>query len=154
MRDFIRIVRYAKPKFAPVNTLTEFDRGWISGLIDGDGSIHMGQSVGQWDIYVAVSNTNLPMLEYLMDMTGQGFIVLKSKVTKDHKAIFEYRLKARNALRDLLPLLKLYDKDSQRKLVVEALDILIRKELEVEYNEERLEQIEAEVKQLNKRGPA
>jgi len=116
----------------------------------------MGQSVGQWDIYVAVSNTNLPMLERLTDMVGQGFIVLKSKVTKEHKAIFEYRLKARNALRDLLPLLKFYDKDSQRKLVVEALDLLLRKELDIltSNEENRLFTLEAEVKQLNKRGPA
>ena len=153
MNDFIRIVRYAKPKFAPVNTLTEFDRGWIGGLIDGDGSIHMGISLGNWDIYVAISNTNLRMLEFLADMIGQGFIILKSEGTEKHKAIYEYRLKARNALRALLPILKLYDKDEQRKLVAEALDILLYKEVGVEYSEKRLEQIGAEVLQLNKRGP-
>lgn len=155
MNDFIRIVRYAKPKFAPVNKLTEFNRGWISGLIDGDGSIHMGLSLGNWDIYVAISNTNLRMLEFLSDMIGQGFVVLKSEKTDKHKAIFEYRLKARNALRDLLPLLKLYDKDGQRKLVVEALDLLLKKELDIlsPSGEQRLFALEAEVKQLNKRGP-
>ena len=155
MKDFIRIIRYAKPKFAPVNKLSEFDRGWISGLTDGDGSIHMGLSLGNWDIYVAISNTNLRMLEFLSDMIGQGFIVLKSEETEKRKAIFEYRLKARNALRDLLPLLKLYDKDGQRKLVIEALDLLLKKELDILTVPEgqRLFDIEAEVKQLNKRGP-
>lgn len=148
MRDFIRIVRYAKPKFAPINKLSEFDRGWISGLVDGDGGLHFGRSKGKWDIYLYVSNTNLSMLEFLADMIGQGFIILKSEASETHKACYEYRVKAQNALADLLFVLKLHDKEGQRKLMLEA---LVRS---YEISDLRMEEIEREVKQLNLRGPS
>jgi len=55
-----------------------FNDGWLSGLIDSDGSIYFNESSGQ--VFIAISQRNKFLLEPLIDIYGGRVDILSPKI--------------------------------------------------------------------------
>jgi len=148
-----------------VKVLSEYERGWLEALTDGEGTLGLQkvQNVPRtrrsyvWEVRAYVSNTNRMLLEKLRQIVGEGSIVVHDRHPNHPKYKTSYRFQfSRNSLRVLLPQLHLVTKDRQRILLLEALALLGQHYypghgMSPEVYE-RLVQIWAEMRRLNKRG--
>lgn len=145
-----------------MNTLSEYEKGWISGLIDGEGCINFcryGGHNGHYIKYKAalfITNTNLELLQKIQIVIGSGTIASPKVNLSERKQIYVYMIPP-NIQRELLPQITLVAKEKQRVLLLEALSLLTGKggqgHLRDEQKDKRLTKIFYELKSLNRRGP-
>ena len=88
----------AKPGVA--RTLTPEAAAYIAGLIDGEGTVtltrtHAGENRRP---VVSVANTELPLLQFLVDHVGVGKITRKRVVSDLHTPSYCYAVSSRQAL--------------------------------------------------------
>lgn len=113
----------AKAQYRKVNTLSVADKAYIAGIIDGEGTVTLTtkQKGGTEHLSVTVSNTELPLLKYLLKVIGAGRITNKRAYKAHHSLSYTYGVFNRQAL-DLLeqvyPYLRTY-KSKRAKLVIE-----------------------------------
>lgn len=113
------------------NTLSEYEKGFLEGLIDGEGSLKVDRRYdgkGTVSCVLIISNNYLPLLQKAQKIIGDGSIqpVNQRGHRKDgspYDAHYELRVYA-NALRWLLPQLNLMVKEDRRKKMLEILSLI------------------------------
>lgn len=73
---------------AVVKELAPTDAAYVAAMIDGEGSISLTQDRHTLALRVNVANTDLPMLEWIRDMTGVG--VINSKTSDATRRAIHY----------------------------------------------------------------
>lgn len=144
---------------------TEWERGWLEGLIDGEGAIGMskirepGHGRGfVWRPYVTISNTCFPLMEKLSHVLGGvGVYIAERPGRGNRRTAYGIRVTP-GRIRWLLPQLKLVVKEQQRLLVLEALKLVGEHHPRPgvrgasSQNDARLMEIYESLRQLNARG--
>lgn len=141
-----------------MNNLTEYDLGWIAGLIDGEGSISIKQTF-KYNKYtysseVRASNTVKEFLERLRDLTRLGNIT-SYQPKNNRKIIWYWRLNTDDQLIFLNIITPyLYGKKNQAELLVEYLNLPSYKKNEKEQEQILIKKsvIYYELRELNKKG--
>ena len=138
--------------------LTGFERGYLSGIIDGEGTIGLyrrkrwdahGQGFA-WRLELRVHNTFQPLVQRVGSIAGQGKVSMSRPARKPHhKDGWEWR-GGGDTLRWLLPQLELVAKKRHRVLALETLSLLENNRNGK--NNERITEIADELKMLNRRG--
>ncbi len=110
-------------KTGSTRKLTPEAAAYIAGLIDGEGTItltrnHVGENRR---LAVSVANTELPLLQFLIDHIGVGKITRKCVVSDRHTPSYCYAIASRQALAllvQVVPYLRSY-KRQRAELVLE-----------------------------------
>lgn len=77
--------------------MTEFEKGYIAGIIDGEGSICLTKQ-GKWrHPTIQISSTTKEMLEYVQSIIG-GTISLKNERNTSHKQAYAYKIDYQRAI--------------------------------------------------------
>jgi len=102
--------------------LTKYERGFLEGLIDGEGCLYVYRSQQQkkwkhWHVRLAISNNSKELLEKVERIVGKG-----SWACKNGKS-WELRYSS-NTLRWLLPQLSLIVNRAKKERVLKVLEIL------------------------------
>ncbi len=116
-----------------MNKLTQYQKGWLSALIDGEGSISLLKEKRlkfkagyTYKARLNVGSTDLRLLQETKKIIGGGCIIKankKHREDKGYKPFWNLDISA-NIIRDIFPQIKLVIKDKQRKLLLEALKII------------------------------
>lgn len=111
MADY-KITRKLKPEVA----------AYIAGLIDGEGTITLSRRHANEhrQLVVSIANTELPLLEFVLEQTGTGKITRKRTVSVKHTPSFCYSVSNRQALallRQLQPYLRSYKRQRAQLIV-------------------------------------
>jgi len=143
---------------------TERERGWLEGIIDGEGhiSIHkhfVKNNRFQWIFRLCISNTNLDLCKKIGNMVNGRISITPENKEMNHKTSYVFYV-YRNNMKNVLSQLKLVAKEKQRKLILEALILSDNiKYVKDGYNltrpkehDEKMENIWKEIKKLNRRG--
>ena len=103
-------------------SLSEYERGYISGIIDGEGSIFIyKRKTRQYCLMLAVTNTNRELLEEIKFLIGGQIQTVKRR--GNHKTCYILQVHS-NGLRRLLPNIRLLVKEEQRLLALYMLELL------------------------------
>lgn len=140
---------------------SDYNRGRLEMAIDCEGCLSLNKAKinwgkrFQWLPRLVIDNTNKKLLETLKEISGGlGNVGPMRGATGNWKATYYWQLHA-NALRVILPQLKLVIKEEQRILLLEALQLIEENRYHsiCSYeNEVRLEQIYEDMENLNHRG--
>ena len=99
--------------YKEVRLLEQTDAAYIAGIIDGEGTVtlsrrHLSENR---HLVISISNTDRPLLEYVMNSVGVGKITGKKTYQSHHTASYTYSISNRQALallKQILPYLKTY----------------------------------------------
>jgi hypothetical protein len=106
------------------NALSIADAAYIAGFIDGEGSIMLVGRTGAdttLNLRVSVANTDRPILEWLVEVIGVGWVYRQRDEDEKHRASWAYRCHAEGAetlLRQIRPYLRI--KAAQADMAIEA----------------------------------
>ena len=80
--------------------MAKVDAAYIAGLIDGEGTITLSRRHRSENrhLVISISNTDRPLLEYVLDSVGAGKITGKKTYQPHHTASFTYTISNRQAL--------------------------------------------------------
>ena len=141
--------------------LSDLERGYLSGMIDGEGTISIVRDPDpkikfgiSHMLNCTISNTNLEVLQYIRKLClNQGSISPRKPSSLNGKVGYAYRIPV-CVLRNVLPQLQLIIKKEQQKFMLEALQLrgTFKARTQEEFN--RLDEIVLEFRRLNKRGIA
>lgn len=89
MADY-KITRKLKPEVA----------AYIAGLIDGEGTVTLSRRHANEhrQLVISIANTELPLLEFVLEQAGAGKITRKRTVSKLHTPSYCYSISNRQAL--------------------------------------------------------
>jgi hypothetical protein len=89
--------------YKKTNKLSPVNAAYLAGLVDGEGSITLTKLSRnrQRGLAVTISNTELMILQYVLDIVGVGKITNKRKSKINHTPNYTYQITNRQAL-DLL----------------------------------------------------
>lgn len=99
--------------------MTEIEKAWLAGFIDGEGcislaKINLKQEYGAWIPTLYITNTNLPVLKYIQKLIGEkGFLNKGYKSTPRAKLCYRIVYQShsvRRILTTLLPFLRIKHK--------------------------------------------
>lgn len=99
--------------YREVKVLHQTDAAYIAGLVDGEGTVTLSRRHRNENrhIVVSISNTERPLLEYVLSSVGAGKITGKRTYQPQHTASYTYTISNRQALRlldQIFPFLKTY----------------------------------------------
>lgn len=139
-----------------VRTLTTQERYYLAGIIDGEGSIHIGKSGKNFYVAVQIGNTSIKLVETCRKLIGARMKFTERRepnLARNQKPVWIYEIRSRPDVQKLLEQLKdiLIVKREQCNLVLRFIDILNHRPKLHEYPKECYE-IYAKVKALNHRG--
>lgn len=145
--------------------LTDYERGWIEALIDGEGSLSLfsdkrpHQELGcSFKPTLSIGSNDRPLVERARTIIGAGSIRANNAAARMN-VLWQYTLQS-HGLRWLLPQLSLVLKERQRLLLLEALDLLAARNggrgrwSRDPLSGPRLLAIKADMTRLNRRGRA
>ena len=109
--------------YQKVNVLSEPERAYLAGIIDGEGTVTLSvkQKGGTRHLSVTVSGTDSVLMHYLPKVIGAGRITNKRTYKEHHTPAFTYSIYSRQAidlLSQILPYLRTY-KAKRAKLALE-----------------------------------
>jgi O-phosphoseryl-tRNA(Cys) synthetase len=86
--------------YKEVKLLDQTDSAYIAGLIDGEGTVTLSRrhSNENRQLVVSISNTDRPLLEYVLSTVGAGKITGKRVSQPHHTPSFTYTISNRQAL--------------------------------------------------------
>jgi hypothetical protein len=86
--------------YKEVKLLAPVDAAYIAGLIDGEGTITLSRRHRNENrqLVVSISNTEMPLLEYVLSTVGAGKITCKRTYKPHHTVSFVYSISNRQAL--------------------------------------------------------
>jgi len=86
--------------YKEVKSLDQTDAAYIAGLIDGEGTVTLSRRHRSENrqLVVSISNTDRPLLEYVLDTVGAGKITGKRTYQSHHTASYTYTISNRQAL--------------------------------------------------------
>lgn len=145
-------------------TMTATEAAYFAGFVDGEGTITVirsrqadRRSGWKYQPTVNVANSDLPILRWLRDTCGNGWIKsnFHKKVLAHHRTVYQLRLTAnqmRHVLPQLLPYLRV--KKTQAVLLLEFLEFTKRRDGLARSDEywARLEDIRCRLSTMNPRG--
>lgn len=146
-----------------MNPWTEYDKGWLSALIDADGSLSLLKDKRPRNLIgygykprVNIGNTKVAILEKAQSLLGGAIIKHPEKFREDRGWSPFYNLDiSANNLRIALPQLRFVIKERQRILLIRALEILARHKGKgnprTQEELDELELIYLEIRKLNNR---
>jgi hypothetical protein len=110
--------------YRTVNALSLADAAYIAGLVDGEGTITLSRKHAneRRQLVISISNTELPILDFVLRQVGAGKITTKKTVKAQHSPSFTYAIWNRQALSLLVqaaPFLRSY-KRHRAQLVRES----------------------------------
>src|ERR1700747_2590374 len=144
--------------------LSETDRAYLAGIIDGEGSIMMihhkprpngnGTKWEYWVLRVSVANTDIRLIIWLLEKFGGGFSTGKNKRPnqKDH---YQWRLDSKRAepiLRAALPYLILKREQAELALKMISTYKLVGCKGHPPETIEYRRELATRIKELNRRG--
>lgn len=133
--------------------LSEHERGFIEGMIEGEGCLTMYGRPSGWDVSLVIASTTPQLLERIHQVIGSGLLIRHRPKNLKWKPRFTLKF-SHNTMRWLLPQLSLITKEKQRLLVLEALSLMRghggSKNREI--ITKRLGEIRDEIQKYNKRG--
>ena len=140
--------------------MNDYDLGWLSALIDGEGSIGMRKNHSavhrrgfSWRPLLEIGNTDVNLLEAATSIVGGGTIRRHKPKSERCRPYYMVVIGA-NLLRQVLPEIHLITKEQHRLLLLEALDLLAEHSSWGRTPHDiRLEEIYKELRRLNRRGP-
>ncbi|MDC1288082.1 LAGLIDADG family homing endonuclease [Gammaproteobacteria bacterium] len=99
--------------YKEVKLLAQTDTAYIAGLIDGEGTVTLSRRHRNENrqLVVSISNTDRPLLEYVLTSIGAGKITGKITYQSHHTASYTYTISNRQGLallKQILPYLKTY----------------------------------------------
>lgn len=133
--------------------LSDFDRGYLSGLIDGDGYLGLMSLHGKryrWQPRLDITSTSKELIDHVYSICGTGFIHYRLSTNPNAKPSWDLHFSPWT-MRWVLPQLTLCLKRRQAEILLEALNLLKGRCNSRKY-EERLLALHGEMKILNKRG--
>lgn len=105
--------------------MTETEKAYIAGIIDGEGSI-MLQRIHKNEFpspCVSVASTSLELLNWLKKTIGKGMIISKKNYNPEvHKDCYSYVLRRNDAIKlieEIYPYLVIDSKKKRAKLIIE-----------------------------------
>ena len=105
--------------------MTETEKAYIAGIIDGEGSI-MLQRIHKNEFHspcVSVASTSLELLNWLKKTIGKGMIISKKNYNPEvHKDCYSYVLRRNDAIKlieEIYPYLVIDSKKKRAKLIIE-----------------------------------
>ncbi len=138
--------------------LSDYDKGWVEALIDGEGWIGMVTRKGGlkgWSVRCLIANTNLFLLERAQKILGGQIQIARGRERIGRKTLYWLTLSS-GQIGKIFSELNLIVKESQRKLVLEAIPLLAERRAisrnAGDLNRIRLQEIVSELHLLNKRG--
>lgn len=110
---FLFVFRKSVANYRKVNTLSGIDAAYIAGLIDGEGTVSLLRKHKQDNrqVVVSISNTDCPLINYLLEAIGAGKATGKRTYSERHTPSFTYAITNRHALdllRQVAPYLRTY----------------------------------------------
>ncbi len=86
--------------YKTTNTLTPIAAAYIAGLIDGEGTVTLSRKHKNENMQLAVSisNTEIQLLDYVLEQIGTGKITNKKTSQSHHTPSFTYAIYNRQAL--------------------------------------------------------
>ena len=86
--------------YKEVKSLDQTDAAYIAGLIDGEGTVTLSRRHRSENrqLVVSISNTDRPLLEYVLDTVGAGKITGNRTYQSHHTASYTYTISNRQAL--------------------------------------------------------
>ena len=113
-----------------IDSMPAYHLGYIAGIIDGEGTFHIRKRINPaakktyirgygWEYYVTISSTDFSLLESLRFPVN----IIKLKVYGNRKPAYRINIYP-TILKHLLPKLSLIVKEKHRKLFLEILDIM------------------------------
>jgi len=143
--------------------LTNFEKGYIAGFVDGEGWIglhtgkmkYKGQTTIRLEPCVKVSNTNLEAFKFISKLIGAKHVSVDNvrQTTMNRKALWDLRMQRHKEICAFLKIFKdlLVIKKNQAKLLLKFCKSRLSKGRGIPYSDEEV-QIYHELKELNKRG--
>ena len=105
--------------------MTETEKSYIAGIIDGEGSIMLEKFYNNQHPApcISIASTSIELLEYIKDTIGKGNIKSKKNYnTEKHQDSYTYVLRYDNAinlLNNIYPYLIIPSKRKRAKLIIE-----------------------------------
>jgi len=125
-----------------LKNLTEFQKGYISGIIDGEGCMTLVPK-GRYMPVIDVTSTNEYMIDWMCKVTGGAKIPNHTK----NKPAWHCRFTGAESVSEVLLIGAFLIKKQQWELLTEACSMLLLGP----YDKSRMMQIYAKLRELNKR---
>jgi len=112
-----------------MNKLTNYEKGYLEGLIDGEGCISLTQRNSGYSVVrpeVVISNTNLKLINKVKKITGGNISTMYHKNPK-HKTCYSLKFTSK-IMKEILPQLRLVIKEHKRKTILKILVILKKRQ--------------------------
>jgi len=99
--------------YKEVKNMSQTDAAYIAGLVDGEGTVTLSRRHRSENrhVVISISNTDRPLLEYVLNSVGAGKITNKRTSQTHHTPSYTYTISNRQALAllsQILPYLKTY----------------------------------------------
>jgi len=150
MRNIITVLREKIQRRKP-SRLPAYERGWLAGVIDGDGSLMLKRFGNTFRVCVTVTNTNILIIEHSLKITNQGHFWKSERHSEKLKTVYVWELEGQQA-KQVLSQLVLVGKEQQRKLLLEAEDLIQQHGAGYTPYVQRLEKIRQQIHKLNRKG--
>lgn len=99
-----------------IKPLSVADAAYIAGIMDGEGSICISRKTDStmkrgycYRLHVTIANTDLPLVEWLMVVTGLGKVYTQKRINQKHKQAYHWNLwsiQAYQVLKEIYPYLR------------------------------------------------
>lgn len=105
--------------------MTELEKAYIAGIIDGEGSIMLQKihSNEHPSHCLSIASTTLELLYWIKDVVGNGYIIKKKNYSIDkHKDCYSYVVRRNDAIaliNDIYPYLVINTKKKRAKLILD-----------------------------------
>ena len=129
-----------------MTTLSDFQKGYVSGMIDGEGCLQLVPK-GRYMPWVDITTTDEHTVDFLVSLLKEFGAIKVPNATK-HKPAFHCRINGAKHVYALLLSVNLLTKSAQRRVVCEACSMLLDFE---PYNKARILEIYAKLRELNHR---
>jgi len=141
-----------------VRQLSEFWRGYIAGIIDGEGTITISKFTksqhGMLHPKISIGNTNLNCLKKIEEVIGSGHTTLHERRGRPWKDCWEWKTSSVTDVKTLLTQLKdaFFIKREQASLVLKFCELYVSRPCYSSEPTSEMIQLYEGVKELNRRG--
>jgi len=136
--------------------LTDIDKGYLAGLIDGEGTIRIMRALQKWYApFIAITNTDTSMMDWLQKIFGErdiGRLYVEKRSKPNHKPKFVFNIASVQGVKMILEQVVDILKTKRRQALL-VLEFIKMKEDKADYGvlPREIELFE-ELKRLNARG--
>lgn len=132
-----------------VPILTEYEKGWLSAAINGEGCLSIIKNRGMYKPSLLIVNTSIKFLAEILKIVKCGGITKLYK-PKGYKQCYILHIHDRNNLEGILLQVNLIAKAKQQKIMLQVIKLLDKRRQFESYSE--IDALYKQMKELNKRG--